>query len=186
MMMQRLLVAGVCAGLLVPALGRADEASAKSGKTIEVFDSGKLTVPSDWKDVQPRVSIIQHEFAATDEAADKPARVTMMAAGGSVDANISRWKGQFSLANEEAFKQEKKEVAGHTVYIIDVAGTFSETMGGPFAGGRTVKRPDYAMAGGIIVNPEGGKFFIKMIGPEVVVKANRKAFVEMLEGLQKK
>ena len=42
-------------------------------------------------------------------------------------------------------------------------------------------RFDYAMTGAILVHPEGRKFFVKMIGPADVVKANRKAFVEMIK-----
>ena len=41
------------------------------------------------------------------------------------------------------------------------------------------------MTGAILVNPEGGpNFFVKMIGPSKVVKANREAFVKMIKSIQ--
>ncbi len=157
-----------------------------AGKTIQVFDAGSLTTPADWEVVRPKVSIIQHEFAATADEQEGSARVTMMAATGSVDANIARWKGQFRLAGDEAFKQEKTTIDGNTVYLVDVEGTYKETMGGPFAGGRVVERDDYAMAGAIIVDGQDRKYFIKMIGPAGIVKANREAFGKMVKGLKTK
>ncbi|WP_153557179.1 hypothetical protein [Roseimaritima sediminicola] len=163
-----------------------DAATAAQGKTIEVFDVGTITTPGQWKSVRPKVNIIQHEFAATSKEVDVPARVTMMAASGSVDANIDRWKGQFSIAGEDAVKQETKKLDGVTLHLVELDGTYSERMGGPFAGGRVVKREDYAMNGAILVDEKGRKFFIKMIGPAKVVKANREAFAKMVKGFEAK
>jgi len=170
--------------VLVPAGASAEEAKAE---TVEVFDSAELEVPADWQRVQPRSRIIQHEFAVVDEEnADKKARLTMMAAGGNVEANIERWKGQLTGGDPQAQKTEKLQVAGHTVYLVDLSGTYTERMGGgPFAPGPTVKRPDYAMAGAIIIDPNQRKFFVKMIGPETVVQANREAFGEMIKGMER-
>ena len=72
------------------------------------------------------------------------------------------------------------------VYIVDVAGSYAErTGGGPFAGGKVVQRENYSMAGAILVHPQGRKYFVKMIGDAGVVKANRKAFVEMIKSIGK-
>ena len=57
--------------------------------------------------------------------------------------------------------------------------------GGPFFGGKTVERENYAMAGAIIVHPEGRKYFVKMVGPAEVVNENREAFVEMIKSIDK-
>lgn len=157
-----------------------------TGKTILVFDAGTITTPAAWRVVRPKVSIIQHEFAATKDGEEGVARVTMMAASGSVDANIDRWKSQFQLAGDDAVKHETKTVDGNTIHLVDLQGTYNEKMGGPFAGGRVVERDDYAMAGAIIVDAKERKYFIKMIGPAGIVKANREAFGEMVKGLKTK
>ncbi len=109
----------------------------------------------------------------------------MMAAGGDVPANIKRWKDQFTGGDAAAQKTEEMKLGKWNVHIVDVSGSYAERMGGgPFAGGKVVNREDYAMAGAILVNPEGKKYFVKMIGPSKVVKANREAFVKMIKSIQ--
>ena len=168
----------------------ADNPDATKAKTesIDIFGAGKIEVPAAFKRTKVKSRIIEHEFQAKEGEGDnaKTARVTMMAAGGDVAANIKRWKGQFSGGDAEKQKSEEMKLGDWTVHIVDVNGSYSERMGGgPFAGGKTVERKDYAMAGAIMVHPEGRKFFVKMIGPSVVVKENRKAFVEMIKSIEK-
>jgi len=172
------------ASLGVNSLEAEDAAVAES---ISVFGDAKLEVPSSWERKEPTSSIIEHEFVAkSGEGADAPtARVTMMAAGGDVRANIERWKGQFAGGDAAAQKTEEKKVGNWTVHIADLSGAFAETMGGgPFSGGKTVKRENYAMTGVILEHPEGRKYFIKVTGPMDVVKANRPMVVKMIEGLK--
>ena len=166
---------------------QAEEAAVADANTIQVFDDAKLEIPEGWKRIKPQSGIIEHEFLAkTGEGDDAPqARITMMAAGGPVKANIERWKGQFTGGDADAQKTEDKTVGKWTIHIADLSGTFAESMGGgPFAGGKTVKRENYAMTGVILEHAEGRKYFIKVTGPMDVVKANRPALVKMLEGLK--
>jgi hypothetical protein len=110
----------------------------------------------------------------------------MMAAGGDVEANIKRWKGQFAGGDEAARKSEEMSIGKWTVHLVDVNGSYAERMGGgPFAGGKVVNRENYGMTGAILVHPEGRKYFVKMIGPMAVVKANRDAFVTMIKSIEK-
>ena len=165
--------------------GVADDA-AKKTEEVSVFGEGTLVVPSDFKRTQVKSRILEHEFQAKAGEGDdaKTARVTMMAAGGDVAANINRWKGQFAGGDEKDQKTEEMKVGNWQVHIVDVTGSYQErTGGGPFAGGKVVTRQDYGMAGAILVNPEGRKYFVKMIGPNSVVKANRKAFVTMIKSI---
>lgn len=171
-------------------IGGAANSRAEDAKptTVNVFDSAALEVPAEWKSVEPQSPrIVEHEFAVVDaEDSDTKARLTMMAAGGDVEANIGRWKTQITGGKADAQKTEKLEVADHTVHLVRLSGTYTERMGGgPFAPGPTVKRPDYAMLGAIIVDPNDRKFFVKLIGPEAVVNANREAFVKMIKGMKK-
>ena len=88
-------------------------------------------------------SIIEHEFQAkTGEGKEgETARVTFMAAGGDVKANIQRWKGQFAGGKAEDQKVEEMKLGNWQVYIVDVNGSFAEEMGGgPFAGGKVINR----------------------------------------------
>jgi hypothetical protein len=139
-----------------------------------------------FKRVAPQSPILEHEFqASAGEAEDgETARVTMMAAGGDVAANIVRWKDQFTGGDEKEQKTEELKIGKWQVYIVDVTGNYAERMGGgPFAGGKVVNRENYAMTGAILVHPEGQKYFVKMIGPSEVVKANRNHFVDMIKSI---
>jgi hypothetical protein len=156
-------------------------------QSVSVFGEGKITVPADFKRVEPKSRIIQHEFQAKAGTGDdvKTARVTMMAAGGDVKANIQRWQGQFAGGDQDARKTEEMKVGKWQVYVVDVNGNYAERVGGPFAGGKVVNRENYAMVGVILEDANGRKFFLKMIGPAEVVKANRKAFVGMAKDIDK-
>ena len=184
-MSKRILSIGL---VMVPALliGGSAHGDEKQQRSSACSETGDLKVPSEFKRVEPQSSIIAHEFQAKvgDGNDGETARVTMMAAGGDVAANIERWKGQFAGGDAKQRKTEEMKVGKWQVYVVDVNGNFAERMGGgPFAGGKVVNHENYAMAGAILVHPEGQKFFVKMIGPADVVKANREAFVNMIKSV---
>lgn len=163
-----------------------DEGAEKRPETVRIFNALTLTIPEGWKESPTRSRIIEHEFtvpAPEGETETAAARVTMMAAGGDVEANIERWKGQFT--GDAPAKVEQLEVAGQKVHLVQLEGSFKETMGGgPFAGGKTVIRDDYGMLGAIIVSDSGRKYFIKMTGPKQAIEANQKAFHTMIKGIK--
>ncbi|NND96354.1 MAG: hypothetical protein HKN47_03375 [Pirellulaceae bacterium] len=173
-----------------PTVSYADKPAAEAEKTetISVFSAATMEVPPAFKRAEAKSRIIEHEFQAKAGDGDdaQTARVTMMAAGGDVDANIKRWQGQFAGGDPEQQKTEAMKIGDWQVHLVDVNGSFAERMGGgPFAGGKVVERKDYAMTGAILVHPEGRKYFVKMIGPAAVVKANREAFVKMIKSIEK-
>lgn len=162
----------------------AQEADAKQPETVKIFDTLSMTIPAAWKSVAPKSRIIEREYSLIIDTPEEPkTRVTLMAAGGGVDANIKRWEGQFS--GDVAAKQEKMSVAEQTVHFVKITGTYKETMGGgPFSGGKTVMQDDYAMLGGIIEMKDGKQYFIKMIGPESEVEPQTEAFKKMLKEIE--
>ena len=81
--------------------------------------------------------------------------------GGSVEANVNRWIGQFKEPKEElSTKVEKTEVKKSKITTVSAKGTYMS--GSPF--GQKIPMPNYAMRGAII-ECEGGPIFIKMTGP---------------------
>ncbi len=169
---------------------RAQEAA----KPIELADGHvSMTPPAEWKTVQPKSNIIQYEFSAPADAkdGDEKARVTIMGAGGSIDANIERWYGQFEQPDgkptKDKAKSEKFEIDGLTVHWVDIPGSFKDSMGGgPFAGGKTVLRPDYRMLAAIVVTKDQGQYFIKMTGHKDVVESLKEGFNKSLHELSSK
>ena len=104
--------------------------------------------------------------------------------GGSVQANIERWNGQFTGADGKPVKATiaKRTVHGLPVTTIDVTGAYSG-MGGPMTTAKTVKA-GYRLLGAIIENP-GGNVFVKFTGPEKTIAANERNFQQMLDSFQK-
>ncbi len=185
-----LLIAAILASSIGKPSASAADAVDDKAVLIDVFDAGKLKVPSAFKQVEPQSRIVQYEFQAKAGEGDdaETARITMMRAGGDVKANVRRWKGQFAGGDKQANKTEQISVGQWTIHIVDLNGSYAERMGGgPFAGGKVVQQPNYAMTGAIIIppnaQPEGPSFFIKMIGPAAVVKENRERLVQMIKDI---
>ena len=147
-----------------------------------------LGAPDGWKRVQPRSRIVETEFAIKpSKPDDQPGRMTCMGAGGSVEANISRWYGQFSQPDGSATKDKAAlktlRIAGCKVTLIDISGTFKDMPGGPFAGGQSIDRPDYRMMAAIVETTDKGNYFIKFYGPAATVEASSKGFKKMIESM---
>ena len=104
--------------------------------------------------------------------------------GGSVEANMERWKGQILKADGKPADAQivKRDVHGLPVTIIDSTGTYTG-MGGPLAPGETVK-PRYRMVGAVIENP-GGNIFLKFTGPVKTVTQNKAKFDQLLQSFGK-
>jgi hypothetical protein len=102
--------------------------------------------------------------------------------GGSVDANIERWKGQFRAPDGKpaVAKVAKRTVHGLTVTTIESSGTYSG-MGGPMAAEAAV--PDYRLLGAIVEGP-GGNLFVKFTGPAKTITANRQKFDQLIASFQ--
>jgi hypothetical protein len=146
-----------------------------------------LEAPAGWKQVPPKSGIVETEFAVPSDGDAAPGRMTVMGAGGSVQANVDRWYGQFTQADGSATKDKATtktlKLAGCTVTLVDVAGVFKDMPGGPFAGGQAVDRPDYRMLAAIVETPEKGSYFLKFTGPGATVAKHADGFRKMVEGL---
>lgn len=147
-----------------------------------------LAAPAGWKQVQPRSRIVETEFAIEPvKPDDQPGRMTSMGAGGSIEANIARWYGQFSQPDGSSTKDKAGlktlNIAGCKVTCVDVSGTFKDMPGGPFAGGQSIDRPNYRMMAAIIETPDKGNYFIKFYGPAATVEASADGFKKMIEGM---
>ena len=147
-----------------------------------------LAAPEGWKRVQPKSSIVETEFSIPSEGEGlQPGRMTVMGAGGSVQANVDRWYGQFAQPDGSDTKSKatakKIKLAGCDVTIVDISGTYKDAPAGPFAGGKAVDRPDYRMLAAIVETPDRGNYFLKFYGPGKTVAKHADGFRTMVEGL---
>lgn len=106
--------------------------------------------------------------------------------GGSVEANLDRWIGQFlqadGKASKAAAKIAKRTIHGWPVTTVDVSGAYTG-MGGPMAKAGGPPMPGYRMLAAIVEGPQGS-VFIKCTGPAKNIAANQAAFDKMLASLQ--
>src|SRR5262249_21146819 len=59
----------------------------------------------------------------------KDAELSIMQAGGSVEANAERWIGQFDSLSQKSAKRSTRKVGPLEVTIVEVQGTYSGGMG---------------------------------------------------------
>ncbi len=165
-------------------------AEAAEGTKIELAEGAvTLTMPAAWEKREPRTRIVEFEFAAPPaEGSDVDGRITIMGAGGSVEANLDRWVAQFAQADggstRDRAKFSERETAGCKVHVADIAGDFKDQPRGPL--GPTETREDYRMLGAIIVTPKYGQYYVKFYGPSATIAKHEEAFHAMLGTLEVK
>jgi hypothetical protein len=102
--------------------------------------------------------------------------------GGTIDANLDRWKGQFSQNGKPAdARVAQRTVHGIRITTIDLAGTYTAT-GGQVKEGQGAL-PGYRMLAAIAAGA-GGNIFIRFIGPEKTVTAGLAKYEQLLASLQ--
>jgi hypothetical protein len=104
--------------------------------------------------------------------------------GGTVEANLDRWKAQITGANGKPADAQiqKRTIHGLNVTAIDSSGAYSG-MGGPMAQPQAGK-PGYRLLGAIVEGP-GGNIFVKFAGPAKTIAANKPKFEAMLNSFEK-
>jgi len=182
---------GLLSGLMLLFPASQAQAQAVTAAETRAFDiagsSILLEAPASWKRVQPKSGIVETEFSIPSAGDLPPGRMTVMGAGGSVQANVDRWYSQFTQPDGSDTKQKAVtktiKIAGCTVTMVDVSGTFKDAPGGPFAGGKTIDRPDYRMLAAIVETPGSGSQFLKFYGPAATVAQEADGFRTMIEGM---
>lgn len=108
--------------------------------------------------------------------------------GGSVEANINRWVGQFAqpdgTPSRNKAKIEKRQVSGMNVTTVDLKGTYQASMT-PMATERVVNKPGFRLLAAIVETPEGSYFF-KLTGPEKTIARWADSFQQFINSIQKR
>lgn len=150
----------------------------------------KWVAPPSWK-LQPQASSMRlatyqiRPASGDQESAECGVYYFGQGQGGSVEANVDRWAGQFSQANgkpsKDAAKVEKRTINGLKVTTVDVSGAYTG-MGGPRAPEGPPKQ-GYRLLGAIVEGPQGSVFF-KFTGPAKTVAENQSIFEKMISSLK--
>ena len=93
--------------------------------------------------------------------------------GGSVEANIARWLGQFDpKEGEPSIVKPKDEKADPKITIVDVTGTYvAETRPGS---GEKLNKPGWRMIAAVVESKEG-TYYVKAVGPKASIAKNADA-----------
>lgn len=128
--------------------------------------------PADWK-VLPNASSMRLATYGVGDGAE----LTVVRAGGTTEANIERWAGQFDGSARTA--RTEKTVHGLKVTVVHISGTFVGGGGMPGASG---DHAGWTMLAAIVEAP-GTPYFFKLLGPSETVDRARGAFNRFIDGL---
>ena len=103
--------------------------------------------------------------------------------GGSVDANLERWKSQFVDASGKPAAATVARTTAHGLKVtkIDASGVYTGA-GGPAGGGAPL--PGYRLLGAI-VESAGGNIFVKFTGPAKTMAANQAKFEQLIASFER-
>ena len=106
--------------------------------------------------------------------------------GGSVEANLKRWAGQFEQPDgkdsEKVAKREKLQIAGLPVTMMSLSGIYLASAG-PMSPIKE-RKPNFRLLAAIVEAPKGLVFF-KLTGPNKTVTAAEAEFRALLDSLRR-
>ncbi len=159
----------------------------KSDAAEQPFDvaDGKLNfvAPGTWKSIKPKFDFYHAEFQIPKVDGDEQnGRITFSQVGGSIDANLDRWIGQFKADSEDGIKKASKTIGGKKVQLLNLTGTFAD--GGGRAFGPKTERENYKLIGAAIEIEGGGNVYIKAYGPAKTMEANKKHIEKLIANMK--
>src|SRR5438874_10556026 len=145
---------------------------------VEAFTFG---VPEGWRSVTPSSAMrkAQLEIARGPEKAEVTFFYFGAEQGGSAAANIERWYAQFPGSEKNRLTEHLDEGSVKITFAM-TDGTFISGM----PGGPTTPMEGYSLCGAILETATGN-VFVKITGPNAVVKASTEAFKKMVSDAAK-
>ena len=143
-------------------------------------------VPKDWEKEQPSSSmrIAQFRFPGNDGDGEL---VIFSGIGGSIDANLNRWYGQFKSETESSVSESairsNSQIKDMDVTFSYVEGTYLKSSMG--MGGTKTEMPNYVLLAAIVSTPDG-LYYFKGTGPKSTMdyhKINFKIFIRSIMSL---
>jgi hypothetical protein len=105
------------------------------------------------------------------------AELSIMQAGGTVEANADRWIGQFDASGQKGARRSTRKVGPLEITIVDVQGTYSGGMSKDSSAAS-----GWALRGAIVSMPDMPCFF-KLTGPAKTVSAASAEFDALVASL---
>lgn len=166
--------------------------SQASASASQELPSGEVlyTAPADWVAQPPSSSMRKAEFRWPGVEGNEDAEMAVFffpGTGGSVQANLERWYGQFKQADGSATAArahtQKVDAKGLAVTVTHVTGTYLKSQSPMMMSGPVEEKPNYAMLAAI-VETANGPWFFKATGPETTISHWRPSFDEFVKALR--
>lgn len=103
--------------------------------------------------------------------------------GGSTDAIVNRWIGQFKGVDEKSVKRSERKVGETEQHILEIPSGTYDIGAASFDKEKLVD--NYGLLAAVVIAPSG-KYIFKLTGPKGTVKASNKTFLKMLETVKYK
>lgn len=152
-----------------------------SGQPVTLLQYDAV-VPADWSVDEPGSEMRLAEFDAGD-GAQMVVFYFGPGQGGSVEANVTRWEGQFTDAEGDPISAEVAALDDviFPTTVVWLEGTYSRGVGaGALTPGEPL--PDQALIAAVVETPEGS-LFPQLFGPISAVEAERESFLAFLRSL---
>jgi len=164
----------------VPPPAPARMSTAESDPAVLQCGSLAFPKPAGWTWVQPTAPFrtLQYVVPGTAGPGDLIVSAFPKGDGGALEANVTRWRGQFAAADggEAPMTRRDLQVAGMPVTRLDFEGTFQGGMGQP-------PREGVRQLAAIVQGPDQ-TLFIRLIGPAESVEGARADFEAMIAGVR--
>jgi hypothetical protein len=172
--------------LSVPLLAACTAPDAAPGRPVALLEYAAVA-PVTWEAQAPANTMRLAEFVAPTGAGGEPARVVVYyfgpGQGGSADANIQRWTGQFSAPDGGAVTPSvtRLEDATFPTTLVDLQGNYARAVG--MGAAPEDATPGQALVAAVVETPRGNLFF-QLFGPLERVMDEREAFVAFVRSLE--
>ena len=146
----------------------------------------QVKVPKDWEKEQPSSSMRMAQFRFPGNDGDGEL-VIFSGIGGSIDANLNRWYGQFKSETENSVSESairtNSQIKDMNVTFSYVEGTYLKSSMG--MSGTKTEMPNYALLAAIVATPDG-LYYFKGTGPKSTMDSHRvnfETFIRSIEAL---
>jgi hypothetical protein len=178
------LVALLVAAVATPARASANRLTI-ADSTVELLGY-HTTFPSGWSRKPPSSSSRLAQFVVHGADASSDAEVVVFffgaSQGGNVDANVVRWRSQFSTPDGSPVPGTitRDSSAAFPTTIAEFRGTYRRGVG---AGSADSVRTGQALVATIVETPRGA-LFVQLFGPSATVAAHRAELVRFVRELK--
>ncbi|HET6613081.1 MAG TPA: hypothetical protein VFG83_13880 [Kofleriaceae bacterium] len=187
-MMKALAAAVIAAGFLATGCGDDHDTSTATAKpsAAAAKDLGafSVSVPPTWQEKPPASRMRKAQWTIPGNA---ELVVYYFGAGGvgGIEANLSRWMGQFQQPDGSPSKDHATindhQLRGFEIVTVDLAGTYVAAVR-PGASERLHKDGWRMLAA--IVQTSQGPYYFKLLGPDAAVQAAADDFAAMIGSIQ--